>query len=80
VDDMSAQPISPTNLKQIADQCDWVVRNPGANPYTHTPTEVLADSLENQWERGEPFCEDMVWEVINRALEVDELRRRSVRE
>jgi hypothetical protein len=74
VDDMSAQPIAPTDLDAMVEQSTWVVY--GRNPYADTPTEVLADTIEGQWERGEPFTPEIVFEALNRAFDADELRAR----
>jgi hypothetical protein len=74
VDDMSAQPITHVGIEENAEQSDWIVRNP--NPYADVPTGVLVDTLEGQWERGEPFSPEFVFEALNRALAADELRAR----
>jgi hypothetical protein len=71
---MSAQPITATDPTDFDESSTWVVRNP--NPYANVPTGVLVDTLEGQWERREPFSPELVFEALNRALEVDELRAR----
>jgi hypothetical protein len=71
VDDMSAQPIAPADVDQTATQSFSVVH--GRSPYADTPTNVLADSLERQYDQGEALCSEMVFEVVGRLLEAEGL-------
>jgi hypothetical protein len=72
VSDMSAQPITPTDptdLDVIAEQCTWTVR--GRNPYADTPTDVLIDTLEHRYDRGEDFIPELVFEIANRLIDAE---------
>jgi hypothetical protein len=71
VDDMSAQPISPPDYDEMAKQSEWIATS--RNPYADTPTEVLIDSLEAQYDRGEQFCPEMVFEALNRLIDAHKL-------
>ena len=68
---MSAQPITPTDVHETATHGHSVVH--GRNPYADTPTSVLADSLEHQYDQGEELCSEMVFEVVGRLLEAEGL-------
>ena len=72
MDDMSAQPIAADRLDEWARQSTWALDGP-RNPYADTPTEVLVDSLEAQYDRGEPFSPEMVFEALNRLIDADRL-------
>jgi hypothetical protein len=44
-----------------------------ARPYGDVPVVEIADHLESQYERGESFDEVIVFELLNRVLEADEV-------
>jgi hypothetical protein len=49
----------------------YMTLNP--NPYAEVPTEALADALEVQYERGEPFTPEIVFEVLDRLVQAQGL-------
>jgi hypothetical protein len=40
--------------------------------YAQTPSDALADTLECQYERGEPLCPEMVFEALNRYFDLEQ--------
>jgi hypothetical protein len=68
---MSAQPITPPDADETAPHSYGVLH--GRNPYADTPTSVLADSLEHQYDQGEELCSEMVFEVVGRLLDAEGL-------
>jgi hypothetical protein len=69
---MSAQPIEHDDrLALIAG--DNVCVQPAPGPYAAVPTSVLGDTLEAQYERGEPLEPLVVFELLDRLVRAEGL-------
>jgi hypothetical protein len=69
---MSAEPVDVTStspLEDIAAQHVCVAGAPG--PYATAPTSALGDTLEAQFERGEPLEPLVVFELLDRVVRAE---------